>query len=57
MVCREILGGVRVDETFVQEPIDGAALGADVSEGVPRRDQLGQVLVELVLESTERPRP
>ena len=57
MVCREILGGVRVDETFVQEPIDGAALGADVSEGVPGRDQLRQVLVELVLESTERPRP
>ena len=41
VVVRELLSGVLVDEALVQKPIDGAALGSDVPEGVPRRDQLG----------------
>ncbi len=56
VVGRELLSGVLVDEALVQEPFDGAALGSDVTQGVPGRDQLGKVLVELVLEPTERSR-
>lgn len=41
VVGRELLRGVLVDESLVQEPIDGATLGSDVTEGVPVRDQLG----------------
>ena len=40
LVGRELLRGVLVDESLVQEPIDGATLGSDVTEGVPERDQL-----------------
>lgn len=47
---RELLGGVLVYETLVEEPIDGAALGSHVTEGVPRRDQLGKAVMEPVLE-------
>ena len=57
MVGRELLRGVLVDESLVQEPLDGAALGSRITEGVPRRDQLGEALVELVLEPTERSPP
>ena len=57
VVGGELVSGVRVDETLVLQSVDGAALGADVPEGVPRRDQLGQVLIQLGLEPTERPSP
>ncbi len=64
VVGRELLSGVLVDEALVQEPFDGAALSSDVTQGVPGRDQLGKVLVELAgsvpeirRESQEQPRP
>ncbi|MEO3938201.1 hypothetical protein V3N99_15795 [Dermatophilaceae bacterium Soc4.6] len=41
----ELVGGVLVDELFVEEPLDGAALGPDVLEGVPGRDEFGVALV------------
>ncbi|WP_295696897.1 hypothetical protein [Lapillicoccus sp.] len=56
LVC-EFLGGVLGDQVSFEEPVDGAAPGSDVAEGVLRRDQLGKLLVELVLEPTERSRP
>jgi len=57
VVGRELLSGVIRDEALVLEPVDGAALSSDVTQRVPRRDQLGKVLVELVLEPTERSPP
>jgi len=57
VVGRELLSGVLVDEALIQKPIDGAVLGSKVTEGVPRRDQLGMVLIELVLEPAKRSRP
>ncbi len=57
VVVRELVGGVLVDEPVVQEPTDGAALSWDVPEGVPRRDQLGTVLIALAFEPAERSWP
>ncbi len=39
-----------VYEAFVEEPLDGAALGAYVLERVPARDELGVALMEPVLD-------
>lgn len=49
----EPVGGGLVDEAFVEEPLDGAALGAYVLERVPARHELGVALVEPVLEPSE----
>ncbi|MDQ2756745.1 MAG: hypothetical protein M3Y71_09300 [Actinomycetota bacterium] len=46
----ELVGGVMVYEAFVEEPLDGAALGAYVLERVPARDELGVALMEPVLD-------
>ena len=54
MVGRELfLGGV-FDESVVAQPLDGSALGSNITQVVPGRDQFGVVLIELVLESSER---
>src|SRR2546430_16835213 len=53
MVGKEAVGGVIVDERVVLEPLHGAALGPGVSEGVPRRKQVGVFLMELVLGAAE----
>jgi len=50
----ELLRGVLVDELLVQQPLDGSALGSNVTQGVPRRNQLGVVFIDLGLESSER---
>src|SRR6266496_670659 len=42
-----------VDERVVGEPLDGAAPGAGIAEGVPRRQQVRMLLVELVFEPAE----
>ena len=53
MVVEEAISGVLIDEPVVEQPLDGAALGAVVAEGVPDREQLGVLLVKLVLEPAE----
>ncbi len=53
----ELVSSVVVDEAMVQEPFDGAALGSNVTQRVPGRDELWVVLIELVLETTERSTP
>ena len=57
VVGRELLRGARVDESLVKQPLDGPALGSNITQGVPRRDQFGVVLIDLVLESPERSPP
>jgi hypothetical protein len=52
-----VLRGVVVDESFLKQPLDGPALGSNITQGVPRRNQFGVVLVELVLESAEGSSP
>lgn len=54
MVGREMSDGVFVDEPLTAQPLDGSALGSNITQVVPGRDQFGVVLVELVLESSER---
>ena len=57
MVGGEVLSSVFVDELPLQEPVDGAALGAHVAEGMPVRDEIGEALVDLVLEPTKGSSP
>ena len=57
MARREFFCGTIVDEFLVEKALHGPALSPDITQGMPRRDQFGVVLVELVLESPERPRP
>ncbi|MGH3431723.1 MAG: hypothetical protein ACRDQB_02690 [Thermocrispum sp.] len=54
MVGRELLRGAVVDESVVKQPLDSPALGSNITQGAPRRNQIGVVLIELVLESSER---
>ncbi len=53
MVAGELLGVVVVDESLVKQPLDGTALGSNVAQGVPRRNQFGVVFIDLVLEAPE----
>ena len=57
VVGRELLGGAVVDESLVKQPLDGPALGSNITQGMPRRNQFGVVFIELVLESSERSPP
>ncbi len=57
MVGRELLRGAVVDESLVQQPLDGPTLGSNITQGVPRRNQFGVVFIDLVLESSERSPP
>ncbi len=57
MVGRELLRGAVVDESLVEQPLDGPALGSNITQGVPRRNQFGVVFMDLVLESSERSSP
>lgn len=54
VVGQETRGTVVVDERVVGEPLDCAALGARVTEGVPHRQQVRMILVQLVFEPAER---
>ena len=51
MVIEKPYGRVVVDERVVDEPVDHAALGAGVAEGVPRAQQMPILLVQLVFET------
>ena len=54
MVGSEPVRGLVIDESLVEQPLDGSALGSNVTQGVPRRNQLGVVFIDLGLESSER---
>lgn len=49
----ELVCGLLVDEPLVKQPLNRPALGANIPQGVPRRDQLGVVFIYLALESSE----
>jgi hypothetical protein len=53
MAGQEAAGGIVVDEGIVGQPLDGAALGADIAERVPGRQQVRILVVELVFEAAE----
>lgn len=53
MVGRELLRRAVVDESLVKQPIDGPALRSNITQGMPRRNQFGVVLIEIVLEASE----
>ena len=57
MIKSKLLGGTFVDEVLVQEPLDGASLGSHITQRMPCRDQFGVVLIQLVLETSERSLP
>ena len=46
-------GSIVIDERIVGQPLDGTALGANIAERVPRRQQIRILLVELVPEPAE----
>ena len=54
VVGRELFSGVVFDEPSLPQPLDGPALGSDITQGVPRRDQFGVVFIDLALEPSER---
>lgn len=54
VVGREPLRGAVVDEPLVEQPLDGPALGSNITQGMPCRNQVGVVFIQLVLESPER---
>ena len=53
MVVFELRSRSIVDESFIEEPSDSAALRSDVAESVPDRDEVWMAFIELVLESPE----
>ena len=57
VVGRELLCGCCVDESLVKQPLDGPLLSSSITQGVPRRNQVGVVFIDLVLESSERSSP
>ena len=53
----KLLRGAVVDESFVQQPTHCPALSSNITQGVPRGNQLRVVLIDQILESSERPVP
>jgi hypothetical protein len=53
MVGQETGGGIVGDEWIVGQPLDGPALGADITERVPRWQQVRMFVVKFVLEPAE----
>jgi hypothetical protein len=52
----QVLAGVLVaDERVVRQPLDGTPPGTGIAKGVPRRQQVRVLLVELVLEPAKGP--
>lgn len=49
VIGSELLRGTVVDESLVKPPLDRPALGSDIEERLPRRNQIRMMLVELVL--------
>jgi hypothetical protein len=54
-VVRELSRCTLVDESLVQQPLDGPALGSNITPGVPRLDQFRLMFIELDLEASEHP--
>jgi len=50
---QEAVCGLIVDERIVGQPLDRTAGGTGIEEGVPRRQQAGMLLVELIFEPAE----
>ena len=50
MVGRELLRDAVVDESLVKQPLDGPALGSNITQGMPRRNQFRVMFMDLVLE-------
>ena len=50
----ELLGRAVIDELLVQQPVNGALVGSSIPEGVPRRDEVGMMVIDLGLEASER---
>jgi hypothetical protein len=57
VVDRELFCGALIDELLVQQPFDGPALGSSITKSVPRRDQLGRLLIDPALEASEHSAP
>ena len=57
MVERKLLRKVLVNESLVEQPLDGSALRSNTAKAVPRRDQFGMVFIEFVLESSKGAAP
>ncbi len=57
MVGLELSRHAVVDESIVREPLDGPALGTNITHRVPRRNQCRVVLIDLILEVSECSRP
>jgi len=53
MADQKAAGSIVVDERIVGQLLDGAALGADIAERVPRWQQVRILIVELVLEAAK----
>ena len=53
MVGLELSRDAVVDASIVHEPLDGPALGTNITHRVPRRNQFGVVLIDLILEVSE----
>jgi len=50
---QETVGGLIVDERVVGQPLDRSAGAPGIEEGVPRREQAGMLLAELIFEPAE----
>src|SRR3954467_12901796 len=57
MVGDELPSSVFSDQLLLEEPVDGAALGAHVAEAMPVRDEIGEILVDLFLEPAKGSSP
>lgn len=53
MFARALLCRLEVNESLVKEPVHGSAPGSNITQGVPRRDQVGVMFIDLVLESSK----
>jgi hypothetical protein len=54
---QEAVGGLVIDKRVVSQPLHGAPRGAGIAKGVPNRQQVRMLLVELVFEPRKAPLP
>jgi hypothetical protein len=47
VVGSDLLRSDLVDESLVKQPLDGPALGSNITQGIPRRYQLRMALMDL----------
>ena len=57
VVGRDLMRGAVVDKSLITQPLDSPALGSNIPQGVPRRDQFGMVFIDLLFAACERPPP